>query len=135
MHASIMSVITECHEASEADRMDFPTMLDKLNEARVEGYLVDFRRSTKTYYLADGETMELPAHEVKVKVAAAFDAGIVADAVREAQTEAPGYTYLSFCNKVMAAGCAGYLVSILGRRVVYFGRTAETHVEYFPGIK
>jgi hypothetical protein len=32
----------------------------------------------------------------------------------------------------MAAGCAGYIVSFLGRRVVYFGRTAETHVEHFP---
>jgi len=31
-----------------------------------------------------------------------------------------------------AAGCAGYLVSFLGRRVLYFGRSAGTHVEHFP---
>ena len=31
-----------------------------------------------------------------------------------------------------AAGCAGYIVSFLGRRVLYIGRTAETHVELFP---
>lgn len=26
----------------------------------------------------------------------------------------------------------GYLVSFLGRRVVYYGSTAEAHVELFP---
>jgi hypothetical protein len=33
---------------------------------------------------------------------------------------------------VKALGCAGYLVSFPGRRVVYFGRAAEFHVERFP---
>ncbi len=33
---------------------------------------------------------------------------------------------------MMDAGCAGYFVSLIGRRAVYFGRTAETHVEPFP---
>lgn len=135
MHASITSVIADCHEGSEADRIDFPTSLGKLNDAGVEGYFVDFRRSTKTYYLPEGESLELPAHRIEGEIAAAFHTGIVEDAVREAQAKAPGYTYFGFCRKVMAAGCAGYFVSILGRRVVYFGRTAETHVEYFPSAK
>jgi uncharacterized protein YbcV (DUF1398 family) len=65
-------------------------------------------------------------------VAAEFHANDVERAVREAQNKAPGYTYAGFCEKVKAAGCAGYLVSFLGKRVVYFGRTAETHVEHFP---
>ncbi len=50
----------------------------------------------------------------------------------EAQAKAAGYSYAGFCATVAAAGCAGYLVSFPGRRVVYFGRTAETHVEHFP---
>jgi hypothetical protein len=29
----------------------------------------------------------------------------------------------------------GYLVSLLGKRVVYYGRTGEIHTEYFPGTK
>ena len=90
------------------------------------------RRATKTYYLPDGDSLELPASEIGTKVVATFDAAIVEAAVREAQAQAPGYTYLGFCRKVMDAGCAGYIVSILGRRVVYFGRTGETHVEVFP---
>jgi hypothetical protein len=43
--------------------------------------------------------------------------------------------YKGFCEKVLAAGCAGYIVSLAGRRAVYFGRTAETHVELFPSTK
>jgi hypothetical protein len=42
------------------------------------------------------------------------------------------YTYVAFCEQAMAAGCAGYIVSFLGPRVIYFDRTAETHVEHFP---
>ena len=54
-------------------------------------------------------------------------------AIREAQAGGAGYTYEGFCKKVKAAGCAGYIVSFSGRRALYFGRTAETHVEFFPG--
>lgn len=53
-------------------------------------------------------------------------------AIREAQSLVPGYTYRGFCAKARAAGCAGYIVSFLGRRAVYFGRTAETLTEPFP---
>ena len=52
--------------------------------------------------------------------------------VRWAQANPADYSYVAFCEKVKVAGCAGYLVSFLGRRVVYFGRTAETHVEHVP---
>ena len=53
----------------------------------------------------------------------------------EAQALVPGYTYKGFCAKVAEAGCAGYVVSLLGRRVLYYGRTGETHTEYFPGTQ
>jgi uncharacterized protein YbcV (DUF1398 family) len=68
-----------------------------------------------------------------VQVAERFDAGVVKDAIREAQQMVPGHTYKGFCDKVLRAGCAGYIVSIPGKRVLYFGRDAETHTEYFPG--
>jgi uncharacterized protein YbcV (DUF1398 family) len=135
MDASITAIIHDCHLASEEDRLDFPQILAALHQAGVEGYMVDFRRSTKTYYHPDGESLELPSPDINIKVSAVFDAAVIEAAVREAQTKAPGYTYKGFCAKVMQAGCAGYIVSILGRRVVYFGRTAETHVEHFPSGK
>ena len=41
--------------------------------------------------------------------------------------------YKGFCERILAAGCVGYHVSLAGRRCVYYGRTGETHVEMFPG--
>jgi uncharacterized protein YbcV (DUF1398 family) len=113
--------------------MNWPQILAALNAAGIEGYSVDYRRSTKTYYQPDGDSLELAFPAGGTLVAAAFDAEAVQAAIREAQVNAPDYTYRGFCKKVMAAGCAGYIVSLPGRRVVYFGRTAETHVEHFPG--
>ena len=97
-----------------------------------EGYTIDFRRSSATYYMPDGDSVDLPMHKLDVPIALAFDAMRIQLAVREAQQLAPGYRYLDFCNKIAASGCAGYIVSFPGRRVLYVGRTAETHVEYFP---
>jgi uncharacterized protein YbcV (DUF1398 family) len=57
---------------------------------------------------------------------------VVRESIREAQALVPGYTYKGFCAKVAGAGCAGYVVSLLGRRVMYYGRTCETHIEHFP---
>ena len=30
------------------------------------------------------------------------------------------------------AGCVGYMAFMAGRRVVYYGRTGDSHVEWFP---
>lgn len=68
-------------------------------------------------------------------MAAHFNQTAIKDAIREAQTEAPGYTYQGFCAKVTGAGCAGYFVSLPGKRVLYYGRAGETHTEYFPGTQ
>jgi len=131
MDADVKTVVEACSRGSEQDELDFPQVLGKLAGAGVEGYYADFRRSTKTYYLPDGGSIEVAAHDPDVAIAEAFDAAGVAAAVR--QSQAGTHTYRAFCEKVMAAGCSGYLVSLPGRRVVYFGRTAETHVEHFPG--
>lgn len=74
----------------------------------------------------------MPTPRLPVPVAAAFDTAGVQAAIREAQQMVPGYTYPGFCRKVMAAGCAGCIVSFSGRRALYVGRTAETGVEDFP---
>jgi uncharacterized protein YbcV (DUF1398 family) len=46
--------------------------------------------------------------------------------------EAGRTKYLTFCRQIMEAGCVGYLVSMQGRRAVYYGRSGETYVEPFP---
>ena len=113
--------------------MAFPQIVGALMDAGFESYAIDFRRATAVYYLPDGESIELPAHRVEAPVAPRFDPERVQAAIREAQQQVPGYTYCGFCEKVASAGCAGYIVSFSGRRALYIGRTAETHVEHFPG--
>jgi uncharacterized protein YbcV (DUF1398 family) len=122
-------------EGSESGAMTFPQSLRLLMEAGFDGYAVDFRRSTRTYYMPNGETLELKTDPTPTPVAESFDAAVVKEAIREAQALVPGYTYKGFCAKVARAGCAGYAVSLLGQRVLYYGRTGETHTEYFPGTQ
>ena len=122
-------------EGSESGAMTFPQSLRILVEAGFDGYAVDFRRSTRTYYMPNGEAIELEVEPTPTTVAESFDASVVKEALLEAQALAPGYTYKGFCARLTAAGCAGYMVSLLGRRVLYYGRAGETHTEYFPGAQ
>jgi uncharacterized protein YbcV (DUF1398 family) len=132
-HMNWQDVAHATLEGSESGSMTFPQCLGVLMEHGFDGYSVDFRRSARAYYLSDGRALELATEATPTPVAARFDAAKVQEAIREAQALVPGYTYKGFCAKVADAGCAGYIVSLLGKRVVYYGRTGETHVEYFPG--
>jgi uncharacterized protein YbcV (DUF1398 family) len=120
-----------CLKGAENNTMIFPEIVQKLMQAGFESYSIDFRRARAIYYLHDGQSVEHPTQE-SGSVAENFDVAAVREAIREAQKLFPGYSYNGFCKKVMKAGCAGYFVSFTGRRAVYVGRTADTHVEYFP---
>lgn len=121
-----------CRDGAENGTMTFPQIVGALMEEGFESYSIDFRRASATYFLPNGDSMELPAHKIGVEIAERFDAALIQAAIKEAQQLAPGYTYKGFCKKVASAGCAGYIVSFAGRRALYIGRTAETHVERFP---
>lgn len=128
-----LAVAERCLNGARTGNMDFPGIVGLLGAEGFDGYFVDYRAATVTYYLADGEAATLRDAEHDTTVPVDFDASAVAGAVGEAQRKAAGYTYAGFSEKVMAAGCAGYLVSISGRRVVYLGRSGETHLERMPG--
>ncbi|MEO3472484.1 DUF1398 domain-containing protein [Roseomonas sp. CAU 1739] len=122
---------TSLHDAEHGTR-SFPQIVRSLMEAGFESYAIDFRRGTATYYLPDGDSVVVPTRLNDTPIAPAFDVAAVQAAIHEAQQLVPGYSYPGFCTKVMRAGCVGYVVSFPGRRAVYSGRTAETHVEVFP---
>src|SRR5690606_13134139 len=109
-----------CLKGSESGVMTFPQIVGTLIEAGFDGYAVDLRRATATYYRPDGEAFELEVARTQ-PVAEHFDASRVKEAIGEAQALVPGYTYHGFCDKISAAGCAGYLVSFPGKRVLYYG--------------
>lgn len=122
----------QCLDGAYDNTMTFPDIVGRLIAAGFEGYAVDYRRNTTTYYLPDGESVVLNNRTSQQAVALDFDPSAVVEQIRWAQASPPGYAYSAFCTNVKHAGCAGYMVSFPGRRVLYFGRTAETHVEHFP---
>ena len=132
MDAERISIAETCLQAAHDGSLSFPEIVGRLIAAGFEGYLVDYRRTSQTVYLPDGDSVSMDMQPSAGNVAAAFDAAEVERLVRWAQANPADYSYVAFSEKAKAAGCAGYLVSFLGRRVVYFGRTAETHVEHFP---
>jgi hypothetical protein len=127
-----MAAAKACLDGAYAATMDFPTIVGTLIGVGFEGYTVDYRRGLAIYYANDGGSTELPIPPDDASVAPEFSADAIQAAIREAQSGAADYTYKGFCRKVKEAGCAGYIVSFAGRRVLYFGRTAELHVEHFP---
>jgi uncharacterized protein YbcV (DUF1398 family) len=132
MDAERITIARTCLDAAHDASLSFPEIVGRLITAGFEGYSVDYRRNTQTDYLPDGDSIMLDMPASPGAIASAFDAAQVEALVRWAQANDRDYSYQAFCEKVKAAGCAGYIVSFLGRRVVYFGRTAETHVEHFP---
>jgi uncharacterized protein YbcV (DUF1398 family) len=132
MDAERIAVAKACLDAAHDGSLSFPEIIGKLIDAGFEGYAVDYRRNSQIYYLPDGDSVELDLPHSTGAVAAAFDSLGVEALVHWAQANDPDYSYSAFCEKVKDAGCAGYLVSFLSRCVLYYGRTAETHVEPFP---
>lgn len=125
-------IAQECIDGAYNSTMSFPEIVGTLIRNGFESYHIDYLRGTATYYLASGDNFELFLPESHSAIAEKFSAAEVQAAIREAQQQVEGYTYSGFCEKVTAAGCAGYIVSFLGKRVIYLGRTAETHTELFP---
>ena len=129
MGQNVRAVVEECTRASDEGRSNFPDTLAKLRAAGVERYHADLVAAEKVYYAPDG-AHRVPAGPVTQPFAVAFSAAGVEAAVRASQSGA--ISYRTFCARVADAGCVGYLVSLQGKRVVYYGRTGETHVELIP---
>ena len=132
MDTKLQDIAREAVEGAAAGSLDFGQIVGLLMKSGFDGYLVDFRSGIQTFYLPDGLPHGVGIHRTKTPVAVVFDAESVREAIREAQTKAAGYTYHGFCEKVARAGCAGYLVTFSGKRVLYFGRDGQTHTEFFP---
>ena len=133
MNPSVRDAVLECTRASDEERITFPEVVKKLMDAGIERYHADLMRSEKTYYLPNGQSEVVPSHAVGIVPPQEFSAQGVDDAVRAVQ--AGKIRYKAFCERVAAAGCVGYFVSIAGKRAVYYGRTGDSHVERFPGAQ
>lgn len=137
MNDDVKAVLQDCTNASSEERTTFPEVVAALAAVGVERYHTDLVRGETTYYipghLPGGESERVPGKPASGHPAAVFSAAGVADSVRAIQTGT--IRYREFCERVMQAGCVGWMVFLAGKRVVYYGRTGDSHVEWFPGAR
>ena len=132
MDAQVKDVAREMSKASDEERITFPEVVMALMAVKIERYHADLVTGRKTYYLTDGDFEDVEGHKFG-GAALSFSAGGVEKAVRAIQ--GGEIAYREFCRRIADAGCVGYFVSLAGRRAVYYGRTGDEHVEWFPGAR
>ena len=130
MNDNTRALIHEAARGSSESRLHFGQVIGLLVQAGVESYAVDYRAQRSTYYLPDGEALDLATAMPDVAIAQDFDAAALQAAIRGAQQGV--VMYPQFKQLSRRAGCVGYTVWIAGRHVSYFGRKGETHMERFP---
>lgn len=132
MKIETMDVMYECTQRSLNGDITFPELVKKLETIGVESYTVDLVRAEKTHYMPNGEShiepMPLPLSSDGIP--ADFSAEGIVSAIQSIQRGE--IFYVEFLKRIMKAGCTAYSVFIDGRRTIYFGRTGDNHVEYFP---
>jgi uncharacterized protein YbcV (DUF1398 family) len=125
-------VITEVARGTFDGSMPFPEVVSRLLATGVEYYHVDYAAMRKTFYSADGATVVTPIpYEGMPKVAQDFDLAALRASIADSQQK--NQPYRDFTRRAMAAGVQGYFAFLRGKRVTYFGRQGDHHVEWFPG--
>jgi uncharacterized protein YbcV (DUF1398 family) len=122
--------IEEVARATQQGTMTFPQVVQRLLDLGVESYRVDFAAAEKTHYLADGTTEAVRMILEPGPIAAEFDAEALVAAIRGAQADTVRYP--EFVQRSTTAGVIGYWAFLTGKRVIYFGRKGEQHIEEFP---
>ena len=123
-------VIDALAMATQQGKTTFPQVVQGLLAVGVESYLVDFAAKQKTHYLADGTTHTVPMILEPGPIAAEFNGVELVAAIRGAQADTVRYP--EFVQRSTAAGVIGYWAFLTGKRVSYFGRKSEEHIEEFP---
>jgi uncharacterized protein YbcV (DUF1398 family) len=127
-------IIVETARATLAGTISFPDVVAKLLAAGVEYYHVDYVALRTTFYSASGSMAISPIdYEGLPPVAAEFDTSKLRAAILDSQQH--GQKYRDFTRRAMEAGVQGYIAFLSGKRVTYWGRTGDQHVEWFPGAK
>ena len=73
MDDRLKAIAARCLDDAETGAADFPQIVGRLIDAGFEGYAIDFRRSTATYYLPDGDSVVLPAPRHASSIGGPFD--------------------------------------------------------------
>jgi uncharacterized protein YbcV (DUF1398 family) len=124
------AVMHDTLAASEAGQLTFPNVVKALIEVGVESYFIDLARGSATYYMPNGETHSECLSPLPGNIAQDFSLSDLRTAIRMAQTDQ--IRYPEFLRRSIAAGTVAYWAYLTGKRVIYFGRKGEFHLEEFP---
>ncbi len=122
--------IHELALATERGEMTFPQVVKSMMELGVESYFVDYASKQKTYYQLEGTTHTAAMSLDPGPTAEAFNSNDLVATIRGAQADTVRYP--EFVKRSAAAGVLGYWAFLAGKRVIYFGRKGEQHIEEFP---
>lgn len=80
--------------------------------------------------MSNDETFALEQPGPSVEIVASFDVDAIKAEIRKAQIGEAMYPEFKCLSQ--EAGCVWYFAWLAGRRVTYFGRHGDVHVESFP---
>lgn len=124
-------IINQAARSTLAGSQSFPEIVHQLISAGVEYYHVDYAGLRKTFYSAEGDAVTSPiTFEGLPPIAGDFDAAALKANILDSQQN--GQDYRDFTRRAMEAGVQGYFAFLRGRRVTYFGRQGDQHIEWFP---
>ncbi len=102
-------------------------------EIGVESYFCDLANGAETFYQTDGKTYSEKMILPLMPIAEEFSSSDLVEAIRGAQRDT--IRYPEFMKRSSAAGVMASWAFLTGRKVIYFGRKGEFHVEEFPQAK
>lgn len=121
-------------KATQEGSMPFSEIVGKLIANGVENYHVDFVSFSFTFYSALGAVVIVPLpFERLPSVSENFNLDELKAAILDSQKQ--GQKFRAFCERAVMAGVQGYNAYLRGKRVIYFGRHGDQHIEWFPGSK
>ena len=125
-------IIAKVARETLAGTISFPEVVGQLIAAGVEYYHADYVGMRKTFYSGTGNAVVTPiSYEGLPPVAADFDAAALRANILDSQRH--NQPYREFTRRAMTAGVQGYFAFLHGKRVAYWGRCGDQHIEWFPG--
>ncbi len=125
-----ISLVKDLVSRSAQGTIGFPEVVTALTKEGFESYHVDIGRSENRFYLPAGES-HVETMPLKYPMPAMqFSALQVKAAILDIQKGR--IKYKEFMEKIIAAGTVYYIVYLSGKRVIYFGREGDFHIELFP---
>lgn len=115
------AIYNAAREAGEGN-MTLAELAEKFGALSVERFHVDLVRGETTVYQGNYVAV-LPAYAPAQRPAPEFSAADIDIAL--IGTEDGACAYPTFCELVLAAGCVGFMVFIVGQRTLYYGEAGE----------